>query len=265
MSFSIATFNCNSLRARMHIVTRWLKEREVDVLCLQETKIQDDAFPEEEFRRLGYESVYKGQKSYNGVAVLSRHSIDDAQFGFNDGEDLYDDVTRLARCRIKGLLIVNTYVPQGKSVIHDDFQRKLRWFERLRELFARRYRPDQKIIWCGDLNVAPEPIDVHDPDLYANHVCFHEAVRAALKRVMEWGFVDIFRKFHPEPGQYSFYDYRTPRAVKRNIGWRLDHIMVTRPLEEAAQDAFIDLEPRLWERPSDHTFVVARFDDAHFS
>ena len=265
MSFIVATFNCNSLRARMQVVTQWLKKRKPDVLCLQETKIQNEIFPVEDFSKLGYQSVFSGQKSYNGVAVLSRYSIHDPKFGFGDGLDQEDDLTRIIRCEIKGIFIINTYVPQGKSVLHDDFQRKLQWFKRLRKLFEREYRPDQKILWCGDLNVAPDPIDVHDPDLYTNHVCFHEKVRAAFKEVLDWGFIDLLRKFHPEPGLYSFFDYRTPRAVKRNIGWRLDHILVTKPLADIAQDAFIDLEPRLWDRPSDHTFVVAKFDDAQLS
>ncbi|NIA08993.1 MAG: exodeoxyribonuclease III [Nitrospiraceae bacterium] len=256
---SIATFNTNSLRARLHIVIPWLEKNAVDVLCIQETKVQDKDFPAEPFKRIGYNVIYRGQKSYNGVAIASRYEIKDRFTGFDDPENSPEDEARLIRCMVKDIAIVNTYVPQGKALDNPYFQIKLRWFKRLRKLFERNYSPDMPMIWCGDLNVAPEAEDVYAPDQFMDHVCFHPDTRKALEEVKAWGFIDVFRRLNPEPGQYSFYDYRIPNAVKRHMGWRVDHIFATATLAEQVVKAYIDLAPRSAERPSDHTFLVAKF------
>ncbi len=257
--FSIATFNANSLRARLHIVIPWLEENAVDVLCIQETKVQDRDFPERSFKEIGYNVIYKGQKSYNGVAIASRHEIKDRLTGFGGPDDSPEDKARLIRCRVRDIAIVNTYVPQGKALEDPHFQIKLGWFKRLRDLFNRDYSPDRPLVWCGDLNVAPEARDVYAPDQFMDHVCFHINSRKALEEVKAWGFVDVFRRLNPDPGQYTFYDYRIPNAVKRHMGWRVDHIFATVTLAERAVKAYIDLAPRSAERPSDHTFLVAEF------
>ncbi|MGD2179258.1 MAG: exodeoxyribonuclease III, partial [Anaerolineae bacterium] len=143
----------------------------------------------------------------------------------------------------------------------EHFQYKLEWFARLRALFERRYAPDEPLLWMGDFNVAPEPIDIFDPKGKANHVDFHPEARAALQRVKEWGFVDVFRRHHPdEEGQYTYYDYRARDPIERGVGWRVDHIWATEPLAEKSADAWIDVDARRAERPSDHTFLVAEFD-----
>jgi len=255
--FRVATFNANSLRARLHIVLSWAAGNEVDILCLQETKVSDEAFPAEAFSAAGWHVSYKGQKSYNGVAVVSRHPIADVAFGFEDGEDTQEDGTRLIRCTVAGIRFLNAYAPQGRALDHPHFLLKLRWFRRLRELLDRRYSPDEPVVCCGDLNVAPEPRDVYAPDRLAGHVCFHQDVRRAFKDLLNWGFVDVFRKCNQEPDQYTFYDYRVPHAVKRRMGWRIDHILASLALEGNALNARIDLDPRNAERPSDHTFLVA--------
>ncbi|UCE46429.1 MAG: exodeoxyribonuclease III [Phycisphaerales bacterium] len=253
----IASFNVNSLRVRLPIVVQWLKDHEVDVLCVQETKVQDVDFPAEAFDEIGYNQAFKGQKTYNGVAVFSKHPIENIVFGFADEPT---DETRLIRAQIDGVIIVNSYVPQGYSTDSEKFQYKLRWFERLLDYFRQNFNPEDAVLWVGDLNIAPEPIDVYDPDALAGHVCFHTDVRAALKKVMAWGFVDVFRKHCTEAGQYTFWDYRMRNPLVRNQGWRIDHLMATVPLAEKCIACYIDTEPRRAKRPSDHTPVVAEFD-----
>lgn len=257
--FTVATYNVNSLRARMHIVIPWLKLHNPDVLCMQETKVVDTDFPVAAFEEIGYFVFFRGQKSYNGVAIASKLPMNEIQFGFQDGEDTPEDKARLISCVIKGVRIVNTYVPQGREITDAMFQYKLRWFDRLNLLFSR-WISSEPLLWCGDLNVAPEPIDVYDPEHLKNHVCFHEDVRRAFHEINSKGFVDIFRKFHQEPKQYTFYDYRFPKSVERKKGWRIDHILANEVLAAKARKCYIDMEPRLAEKPSDHTTLVASFD-----
>ena len=252
----IATFNANSLRSRLGIVTKWLSEEQPDVLCVQETKVQDVDFPAGAFADSGYEFVFKGQKKYNGVAIFSSSKIEQAESGLDDEPK---DQARLIKAVVNGISIVNTYIPQGHSPESEKFQYKLQWFERLGHFFDKHFAPDEPVIWLGDFNVAPLPIDVHDPDSLLGHVCYCREVHEALKRVMDWGFTDIFRKHCSDPEQFTFWDYRVPNGFKRNIGWRLDHIMATSALAEKSVDCWIDKAPRGAEKPSDHTFLVARF------
>ncbi|MBC7223410.1 MAG: exodeoxyribonuclease III [Anaerolineae bacterium] len=257
-TFRVATFNANSIRSRMPLVLDWLREHGPDVVCFQETKVQDSEFPVEPFVEAGYHVVFRGQKGYAGVAIASKEEPADVAFGLDDGGE--PDEARLARVTVRGIPIVNTYVPQGRSPDSPHFQYKLEWLARLRDYFARHFSPEEPLLWVGDFNVAPEEIDVHDPQRLRLHVDFHPEARAALERVREWGFVDLFRLHHPgEPGQYTFWDYRVRGAVERGLGWRVDHIWATRPLAEKCVDAWIDVEARLAERPSDHTFLVAEF------
>jgi len=253
----IVSFNVNSLRARLPIVLQWLSETRVDVLCVQETKVQDIDFPTDEFERSGYGYAFKGQKSYNGVAIFSRSEITNTQFGFDDEPK---DQARLIKTEINGIVIVNTYIPQGHSPESEKFEYKLNWFNRLLTFFDKNFKPADPILWVGDFNIAPQPIDVYDPEGLLGHVCFHPEVHKALEEVMQWGFVDVFRMYCDQPGQYTFWDYRLGNSVKRNLGWRLDHIMATQPLARKAVACYIDKEPRLAERPSDHTPIVAEFD-----
>ena len=253
----VASFNVNSLRVRLGLLLQWLAEHQPDILCVQETKVQDIDFPAEAFDKAGYKYAFKGQKSYNGVAIFSRNEITNAEFGFDDEPK---DQPRLIKAEINGIAIVNTYVPQGRSPDSEKFEYKLNWFERLRAFFDKNFEPSDPVIWVGDFNVAPEPIDVYDPEGLSGHVCFCPEVTDALNEVVQWGFVDVFRKHCSEPGQYTFWDYRMRGSVSRNLGWRLDHIMATEPLAKKSIDCYIDKKPRLAERPSDHTLIVAEFD-----
>lgn len=254
----VATFNVNSIRSRLEILLNWLKARRPDVICLQETKVVDADFPAGPIRDAGYAVVFRGEKTYNGVALLSRKNADDVRFGFDDGGPA--DETRLVRARIGSLHVVNTYVPQGRDIEHAMYRYKLQWFDRLRRLFERHYTPGQKVVWVGDFNIAPEAQDIHNAAQQANHVCYHAAAREAFARTVAWGFVDVFRRHCPGPGQYTFFDYRQKEALARNQGWRVDHIMATRPLAAKSVGASIDLGPRRADRPSDHTVVTAQFE-----
>jgi exodeoxyribonuclease-3 len=254
----IATFNVNSVRARMPLIARWLEKRAPDVLCLQETKTRNDDFPEAEFKAAGYNAVYCGEKSYNGVAVVSRTPAEDVRCGFD--REGADEGPRLITVRVNGIAIVNTYVPQGTDPASPKFRYKLEWLARLRKYFDMNFRNDDPLVWAGDFNVAPETIDVYDPVRLAGQIGFHPDERRALASVKEWGFTDVFRMHRKEAGQYSFWDYRARDAVTRGLGWRVDHIWATGALAAKSVHAYIDIEPRLWEKPSDHAPLMAEFD-----
>lgn len=273
-ALKVATYNVNSIRSRLELVLDWLGREAPDVLCLQETKVQDADFPAAPFRDAGYHVAFRGQKAHGGVAIVSREEPQEVTFGFDDGGpstlrlhsgqagsgQSEPDEPRLIRAVIAGIPVVNTYIPQGRSPDSEHFQYKLEWLARLRALFERHYSPQELLLWMGDFNVAPEPIDVHDPKRLKNHVDFHPEARAALEHVREWGFVDVFRLDHPdEPEQYTFWDYRVRGALERGLGWRVDHIWATEPLAQKSTRAWIDVEARQEERPSDHTFLVAEF------
>jgi len=258
-NFTIATYNVNSLRSRLHIVIPWLEQHRPDVLCLQETKVADGKFPAAAFHAVGYNVVYKGSKQYNGVAVASLAAPDEFSFGLADGGPADDD--RLLRCVFSGLVVLNAYVPQGRDKESEHFAYKLEWFRRFRDFLERTAAPEHPLVWCGDLNVAPENIDVHAPKRLWGHVCFNSEVWEAFAAVKTWGLVDIFRKHHPgEAGLYTFYDYRVPSSVARGLGWRIDHILATAPLAAKSVHCTIDLQPRLENKPSDHTIMSAVFD-----
>jgi len=254
----VATYNCNGIRARLGLVLDWLRAENPDMLCLQETKTQDSEFPGEAFQELGYEARFRGQKAHAGVAVLSRRELEGVAFGLDDGGD--PDEPRLVRTAVAGMALVNTYVPQGRTADSPHYQHKLQWLSRLRAFFDRHHTPRDLLVWLGDFNVAPEPLDVYDPKRLEKHVDFHPDARRALEQTRQWGFVDVFRLHHPdEPGQYSYWDYRVPNALGRGMGWRVDHIWATEALARRSIGAWIDVDARRAEKPSDHTFVVAEF------
>lgn len=247
----LATFNVNSVRSRLPILERWLNTTHPDLLFSQETKTQDSSFPALAFTEWGYKSYYHGEKSYNGVAVLT---TDDAEvsFGFDDGTF----PTRVLTLRYNGLTVLNTYVPQGKSIDHPDFEVKKEFLAKVRKVIER--EKDGLFLWLGDMNVAPENIDVTHPEDKKKHVCFCEEIRKVFADTHD-GLVDLLRKFHPEAGVYTFYDYRTKDAVSRGIGWRIDHMLASPSLAALAVKCYPDIAPRTWERPSDHVPVICEF------
>ncbi|HOQ04274.1 MAG TPA: exodeoxyribonuclease III [Anaerohalosphaeraceae bacterium] len=253
----IATYNANSIRSRIELLKAWLGKHKPDILCVQETKVQDDEFPLEAFRDTRYEVVFRGQKKYNGVAIFSRFPLEEIEV------DLPNDPVQEARflkAKAGKIIVLNTYIPQGQEVDSDKFQYKLEYFRLLKSYFSSRFDPQRDfVLWCGDLNAAREPIDVYDPEGLWGHVCYCKEVKESFEDVMKWGFIDLFRQFHPEGGHYTFWDYRIPNSFQRKLGWRLDYILATEPLAKTCQDCWIDLEARRAEKPSDHTFLVAEF------
>ena len=254
----IATFNTNGIRPRVPIILKWLEKEKPDALCVQETKAQDKDFPNEAFTSAGYNTAFKGQKSYNGVAIISKTPMKNITLGFGDGDELEEP--RIIKAEINGIPIVNTYCPQGFEPESEKFQYKLKWFERLLKYFKKHYKPEEPLIWVGDFNVAPEDIDIYDPEGFKDNVCLHPKARKALDNIKSWGVVDVFRLHDKRAEQYTFWDYRIPNAAKRKLGWRLDHIWATKPLAEKSTRGWIDIEPRLNPKPSDHTFLIAEFE-----
>ncbi len=253
----IASFNVNSLRARLGIVHDWLKNQSPDVLAVQETKVQDKDFPLEAFSDLNYHITFKGQKSYNGVAIFSKTEPKKVSFGLNDEPK---DEPRLVKAQINNITIINTYIPQGHLPDTDKFKYKLAWFKRLQAYFETHLTPEDPVLWLGDLNVAPKAIDVHDPKRLLGHVCYCPEVSKAFDAIRNWGFVDTFRLHNQDEGQYTFWDYRAKNTLENNRGWRIDHIMATQPLADKCTACEVDKTPRALERPSDHTPIMATFD-----
>jgi len=253
----LATWNINSIRRRLPLLLDWLAQHQPDVMCLQETKVQDSDFPADALRAAGYHAHFRGEKSYNGVATLTRSAPESVFYGFKEGPDSED--VRVIEVVVGGLPVVNTYVPQGFKVGSEKYAFKLEWFRRVRQYFDQRLDPFKPAVWTGDLNVAPQPIDVYHPDRRVNDPDFHIDARNAYAEVVAWGFVDVFRKLHPERVQYTYWDYFR-NALENNWGWRIDHIMVTPPLANVCRVAEVDMEPRKAAGASDHTIVWAEFD-----
>ncbi len=253
----VASFNVNSIRARLQIVLDWLEKESPDILCLQETKVPDGKFPQSAFDEINYFSVFHGEKSYNGVAILSKMPLENVRIGFDEHES---EGTRLITATVNEIPIINTYIPQGLNPFSDQFREKLDWIQRLYDFFAQNFQPDTLLLWMGDFNVAPEPMDVFDPKNLIGQVGYHPDEHSALQRFKEWGFVDVFRLHQFNAEQYTFWDYRIKNSVKKKIGWRIDHIWATPSLAEKSFRAWIDISPRLLEKPSDHTFIAAEFN-----
>jgi len=254
----LATWNVNSIRARLERVLPWLEQTRPDVLCLQETKVTDDAFPVGELRALGYEAACHGQRTYNGVAILSRTPLTEVTRGFGDGED--DAQARLIAATTAGVRVMSVYVPNGEAVGSEKFQYKLGWMERLRRYLAARVTASEPAILCGDFNVAPTALDVHDPVAWEGSVLCSAEERAALGRLVETGLVDLLRTMHPGEPLYTWWDYRM-LGFPKNRGLRIDHLLVTPALAARATTSGVDRDSRKGKAPSDHAAVWAEFGE----
>jgi exodeoxyribonuclease III len=250
----LATWNVNSIRARNERLFAWLASAAPDVVCLQETKVEDSGFPFDALMAAGYHAVTLGQRSYNGVAILSREQATDVVRGFDDGQP--DEQARVIAATIRGVRVICVYVPNGQSVGSDKYVYKLGWLERLRKYMDERCDRTMPLALCGDMNVAPEDLDVHDPKAWQGKVLCSEPERAGLMRVVEWGMLDVLRAHHSEAGLYSWWDYRGV-SLFRNLGLRIDHIFATPTLAERCTDCTIDREARKGTNASDHAPVVA--------
>lgn len=245
----IATWNINSLRVRLPHILEWLEKEKPDILALQELKMEDKDFPVEVFKKLNYHVSFSGQKTYNGVAVISRAEISDPEM-----PDI-DEQRRILAVTIQGVRVVNIYVPNGEAVESQKYPYKLNWLAQLKKYLENSLKQYPKLILLGDFNIAPEDQDVYEPDLWRDKVLFSEPEKNALKEITELGLHDSFRLFPQEPKSYSWWDYRAV-AFRRNIGLRIDHILVSNALKETCESCVIDRLPRGWERPSDHAPVV---------
>ncbi|UVW29981.1 exodeoxyribonuclease III [Massilia sp. H6] len=253
----IATWNVNSLKVRLPHLLTWLQANPVDVLCLQETKLTDDKFPLAAINAAGYEVVFSGQKTYNGVAILSRHPIEDVQ---KNNPRFDDEQQRLIAATIQGMRIICAYVVNGQEIGSEKFAYKMAWLAGLQEWVADEMRMHPQLAVLGDYNIAPQACDVHDPAEWENHIHFTPPERDALQAFMALGLADAFRLFEQPEKQYSWWDYRQ-MAFRRNRGLRIDHILLSRALAERCTACHIDRETRKWEQPSDHAPVVATLSD----
>ncbi len=259
----VTCWNVNSIRTRLDHVTDWLKTHPVDVLCLQETKVIDEDFPVQAFTDIGYNAYFYGQKSYNGVAMLSREPLREVKMGFSaviDKSEVgdLDDQRRVMSGVMGDVRIVNLYVPNGSSLGSDKFAYKLKWLALLKQYLAQQLEAYPQLNVCGDFNIALENKDIHSDKNRDKQVMATPVERETLRDVLSIGLSDAFRKFTDEGGHYSWWDYRT-NAFVRNMGWRIDHHYLSQELYEVAESCTIDVEPRGLERPSDHVPVTVEY------
>jgi exodeoxyribonuclease-3 len=249
----IASWNVNSLNVRLPHLEEWLKLRAPDVVALQETKLEDSRFPDSVLAGLGYRSVFAGQKTYNGVAIVSRESAEDVQIGI-PGFD--DEQKRVIAATVGGVRIVNLYVVNGQSVGSDKYAYKLRWLDAVHGWLAEEMQRHPQLVVLGDFNIAPGDLDVHDPALWNDaSILTSSAERAALRRLHGLGLHDSFRLHNADGGHFSWWDYRAA-GFRRNLGLRIDLLLVSEAVKQRCIAASIDREPRGWDRPSDHAPVL---------
>ncbi len=252
----IATWNVNSMKVRLAHVLDWLATAQPDVLVLQEIKQVSEAFPAEALREAGYRSLANGQKTYNGVAIVSRDDATDPVTAIPD----YDDVQkRVLAATIAGVRVINLYVPNGQAVGSEKYDYKLGWLAALRAFLQDELRRHEKLVVLGDFNIAPADADVYDPEKWGDAILCSPRERAALSTLLDLGLTDVFRKFEQPEKSFSWWDYRAA-GFRRNAGLRIDLILTSAAMTSICTSSFIDKEPRGWERPSDHTPVVAVFD-----
>ncbi|HKR14572.1 MAG TPA: exodeoxyribonuclease III [Pyrinomonadaceae bacterium] len=249
----IATWNVNSIIARMPVFLRWLDDVKPDVICMQETKVTDDKFPLLVFQERGYQCQLFGQQTYNGVAILTRCACETSHRGYPGDDETAQ--SRLITSTVEGIQIINVYMPNGQAVGSDKYEMKLGWMRRFREFLDANYDPSTPVLLCGDFNVAPEDRDVHDVRLWQDRIMFSDQEHAALQHIKDWGFTDAYRLHNEEAGKFTWWDYRAG-AFRRNLGLRIDHIWITEPLVSRVVRTWIDVETRKWEKPSDHAPVI---------
>ncbi|MDQ3511722.1 MAG: exodeoxyribonuclease III [Pseudomonadota bacterium] len=254
----IASWNVNSLNVRLPHLEQWLLAAAPDVVALQETKLEDSRFPDTELAAAGYRSVFCGQKTYNGVAILSRSAASDVQMGIPGFDDVQQ---RVIAATVEGVRIINLYVVNGQAVGSEKYAYKLRWLDAVHDWIAAELQAHPRLVVLGDFNIAPDERDVHDPVLWnQDHILSSGPERAALQRLLALGLSDAYRLHHDKDGAFSWWDYRQA-AFRRNLGLRIDLTLISDALRAGCVDAGIDREPRTWERASDHTPVWVQIGD----
>jgi exodeoxyribonuclease-3 len=260
MSLTLATWNVNSLKVRMQHLLDWLGQHAVDVVCLQETKLPDDRFPATELQEAGYESVFTGQKTYNGVAILTRRATVGAAADVQAGlPDFPDEQKRFIAATVAGVRVVCCYFPNGQAVGSDKYDYKLRWIGALNQWLRAELARAPQLALLGDYNIAPEDRDVHDPKLWQGQVLFSEPEKQCFRDLVALGLIDSFRLFEQPERSYTWWDYRM-LAFRRKAGLRIDHILLSAALAARCRQCTIDVEPRRREQPSDHAPVIVTLD-----
>ena len=252
----IATWNVNSLRVRLPHLLDWLRDTQPDVVGLQETKCVDAQFPYAELEAAGYHAVHNGQKTYNGVALLARHPVQDVS---RDMPGFEDEQKRVIAATVNGVRIVNVYVVNGQALESDKYHYKLRWLAALREYLHAELQRYPQLALFGDFNIAPAPEDTHDPTVWEGQILCSEPERAAFRALLDLGLSDSFRQFPHPPASFTWWDYRQA-AFRRNLGLRIDHILLSASLAAGCRSCAADTAPRKLERPSDHAPVVAELN-----
>ena len=258
----IATWNVNSIRTRLSQIIDWINQVNPDILCLQETKVTDDSFPIEPFEKLGYSVEAYGQKSYNGVAIVSKIKPQNTNKGFyisDQNVEIFSDQKRLISADINGVRIINVYVPNGSSLESDKFEYKIHWLNCLSSFLDEEEKKGDLICLMGDFNIAPSNFDIHDPKKYEGGIMASEIERNALNNVLKERFIDSFRIFEKTTGHWTWWDYRN-NAYELNKGWRIDHIYISKELSSKLKSCVIDSAPRGNLRPSDHAPVMIDLD-----
>jgi exodeoxyribonuclease-3 len=254
----IATWNVNSVRARLPNIVAWLSEAKPDVLLMQEIKCETDAFPALEFNAAGYGVHALGQKSYNGIALASLHKIEDVQEGLPNFKD--DAQARYLEATIKGVSVASLYLPNGNPIGTDKYAYKLDWMKRLKRRAAELLRDEKSVILGGDFNVIPDEMDVYDPKGWEEDALYAPQTRAAFRDILSLGYTEIFRALHPDERAYSFWDYQGA-AWHQDKGLRIDHFLLSPEAVDRAKDCFIDKSPRGKDKASDHTPVILDISD----
>jgi exodeoxyribonuclease-3 len=252
----IATWNVNSMNVRLPHVLEWLQNHEPDVLVLQEIKQLTEKFPAEALGEIGYRSLASGQKTYNGVAVISKTPVNDPVTDFPDFED---PQRRILATTIDDIRVINLYVPNGSEVGSEKYEYKLSWLRSLRNFLETELQQHDRLVVLGDFNIAPADADVYDPEKWGDAILCSPLERQALGELIELGLTDVFRKFDHPDGTFSWWDYRAA-GFRRNAGLRIDLILTSNSMTERCTSSYVDKEPRAWDRPSDHAPVVAEFD-----
>lgn len=253
----LATWNVNSLNVRLPHVLDWLAQNPVDALCLQETKQEDSKFPYAELEAVGYKAVHNGQKTYNGVAIISPHTIEEVHFDLPNFED---EQKRIVAAKINGVRVISAYVVNGHAVGTEKYDYKLRWLAAFYDWIKTELASHEKLAVLGDYNIAPDDRDCYDPVGWKDKVLVSKPEREAFEYLLDLGLYDSYRLHHDDAGQYSWWDYRSG-GFRRNQGLRIDHILISDALKSLSDDCVIDTAPRQLERPSDHAPVVLTLND----
>ncbi len=253
----IVSWNVNSIKAREERALKWVETHQPDVLCLQELKVVTEKFPFAAFEERGYRAVVHGQKTYNGVAIVTKATPEDVVSGIpGEGEEAQ---ARVLSAVVEGLRVIDVYVPNGSTVGSEKWNYKLAWFERFFDYLKGAFDPNEPIVLCGDFNIAPDDDDVAKPEAWRNSVLCHPDARRFFEQLVDWGFEDTFRKHNPDGGVFSWWDYRQ-LAFPKGDGLRIDLVLATASVDETSMSAWIDRDERKGKQPSDHAPVVVDFD-----